>query len=60
MTTKDFSYKFCKDNQLLPEVRDNSIKIFHSEDCDIIAKVQDGNIKTKYRHGANINIILVT
>ena len=42
MTTKDFSYKFCKDNQLLPEVRDNSIKIFHTEDCDInaIAHIQ--------------------
>ena len=42
MTTKDFSYKFCKDNQLLPEVLDNSIKIFHTEDCDInaIAHIQ--------------------
>ncbi len=42
MTTKDFSYKFCKDNQLLPEVRDNSIKIFHTEECDInaIAHIQ--------------------
>ena len=42
MTTKDFSYKFCKDNQLLPEVLDNSIKIFHTEECDIneIAHIQ--------------------
>ena len=42
MTDKDFSYKFCKDNQLLPEVSSDSILIFHTDDCDInaIAHIQ--------------------
>ena len=42
MTVKDFSYKFCKDNQLLPEVSSDSILIFHTDDCDInaIAHIQ--------------------
>ena len=32
----------------------------HLKDGDIIAIGQDGNIKTMYRHGANINFLLVT
>ena len=46
MTEKDFSYKFCKDNQLLPEVKEDSIFIFHTEDCDINAIA---HIQTKYK-----------
>ncbi len=46
MTEKDFSYKFCKENQLLPEVKEDSIFIFHTEDCDINAIA---HIQTKYK-----------
>ena len=46
MTDKDFSYKFCKDNQLLPEVSNDSILIFHTDDCDINAIA---HIQSKYK-----------
>jgi general secretion pathway protein E len=46
MTDKDFSYKFCKDNQLLPEVSSDSILIFHTDDCDINAIA---HIQSKYK-----------
>ncbi len=46
MTNKDFSYKFCKDNQLLPEVSSDSILIFHTDDCDINAIA---HIQSKYK-----------
>ena len=46
MSAKDFSYKFCKDNQLLPEVGSDSIKIFHTDDGDINAIA---HIQSKYK-----------
>jgi len=46
MSDKEFSYKFCKDNQLLPEVGSNSILIFHTDDCDINAIA---HIQSKYK-----------
>ena len=46
MTDKDFSYKFCKDTQLLPEVSSDSILIFHTDDCDINAIA---HIQSKYK-----------
>jgi len=46
MSDKEFSYKFCKDNQLLPEVGSDSILIFHTDDCDINAIA---HIQSKYK-----------
>jgi len=46
MFDKEFSYKFCKDNQLLPEVGSDSILIFHTDDCDINAIA---HIQSKYK-----------
>ena len=46
MTNKEFSYKFCKDNQLLPKVSSDSILIFHTDDCDINAIA---HIQSKYK-----------
>ena len=54
MTEKDFSYKFCKDNELLPEVKEDSIFIFHTEDCDINAIA---HIQTKYKLPIETKII---
>ena len=46
MVDKDFSYKFCKENQLLPEVGSESILIFHTDDCDVNAIA---HIQSKYK-----------
>ncbi len=46
MADKDFSYKFCKENQLLPEVGSESILIFHTDDCDVNAIA---HIQSKYK-----------
>ena len=46
MADKDFSYKFCKENQLLPEVGSKSILIFHTDDCDVNAIA---HIQSKYK-----------
>ena len=46
MADKDFSYKFCKENQLLPEVGSDSILIFHTDDCDVNAIA---HIQSKYK-----------
>ena len=46
MVDKEFTYKFCKDNQLLPEVSSDSIIIFHTNDCDINAIA---HIQSKYK-----------
>ena len=46
MIDKEFTYKFCKDNQLLPEVSSDSILVFHTNDCDINAIA---HIQSKYK-----------
>ena len=46
MADKDFSYKFCRENQLLPEVGSESIRIFHTDDCDVNAIA---HIQSKYK-----------
>ena len=46
MVDKEFTYKFCKDNQLLPEVSSDSILVFHTNDCDINAIA---HIQSKYK-----------